>query len=187
MVSHNTVRNFYMVSAMSEEASKESKMAALKLFQQAAMVGTQQELDEDQLENINQSNQLNPNFDVVMGLRYTAAGPNGVKTRVEVTADHLQPWGITHGGLYAAIGESAGSVASYLAAGAGPAVMGTSNHTDFLRPSTKGDVIVTTATPEHIGRTSQLWRIEHRNEATGKLVALTQLKTVVVPDSQPQL
>ena len=37
-----------------------------------------------------------------------------------------------------------------------------------------------TATAEHLGSTSHLWRVEHRNEETGKLLALTMLKTAVM-------
>ena len=101
---------------------------------------------------------------------------------LEITEDHLQPWGVTNGGVYASLGETAGSMASFIAAGAGPAVVGTSNQTHFLRPSVKGDVIVATAETEHVGRTTHLFRIEHTNEKTGKRCALTFLKTQVVPD-----
>ncbi|MBC2681524.1 hotdog fold thioesterase [Corynebacterium sp. 4HC-13] len=158
-------------------------------FHEAAARAVTEELPPEIVDLINESNEVGVNLDSHLGVTYTAAGPNGVTMRLEISDKHLQPWGVTHGGIYAALGESAGSVAAYIAAGAGPAVMGTSNHTDFLRPSKKGDVIVTTARPEHVGRTTQLWRIEHRNERTGKLVALTHLKTAVVPepvvDSKP--
>lgn len=167
------------------KAAKKAKMRALMLFQEAAVLAAKEDLSPEMVEKINQSNYAGVNLDSHLGVKYVAAGPQNVSVRLEIGDEHLQPWGVTHGGVYAALGESVGSVASYIAAGAGPAVMGTSNHTDFLRPSKKGDAIITTATPEHIGRTTQLWRIEHRNEETGKLVALTHLKTAVVPDSKP--
>lgn len=169
------------------QTARKAKMKALMLFQEAATVAVNEDLSPEMVEKINESNYSGLNLDSHLGVKYVSAGPKLVSVRLEVGDEHLQPWGVTHGGVYAALGESVGSVASYIAAGAGPAVMGTSNHTDFLRPSKKGDVIVTTATPEHIGRTTQLWRIEHRNEVTGKLVALTHLKTAVIPDSKPNL
>lgn len=168
------------------DVSKDAKRAALLKFQQLSEIAAQQDLDDSQIAQFNKANRFDTNFDVVIGSQYIEVGPRKVALRVEITAEHLQPWGITHGGLLAALAESAGSVASYLAAGAEPAVMGTSNHTDFLRPSVKGDVIVATATPEHLGRSTHLWRIEHKNEATGKMVALTQLKTAVVPNPKPK-
>lgn len=152
---------------------------ALENFLAVARQGAQRELTTEELATINEFNGATATFDETLGVDYVAAGPAGVSMRLEITREHLQPWGITHGGVYAAMAESAGSVASFLAAGAEPAVMGTSNVTDFLRPSVAGDVIVTKAIPEHLGRTTHLWRIEHRNEATDKLVALTHLKTFV--------
>lgn len=173
-------------AAVSPE-QKQARVAALQQFQEVAEAATRGELTPEQVHILNLAIAGDMNLDAHLGLEYTAVGPRGVATRLEIGAQLLQPWGVTHGGVYAAVGESAGSVASYIAAGARAAVMGTSNHTDFLRPSHRGDVILSSATPEHIGRTTQLWRIEHRDEKSGKLVALTRLKTAVVPGSRPTL
>lgn len=118
-------------------------------------------------------------LDALLGLRYRSFHPE-VVLELEVTRDHVQPWGITNGGVYASLGESAGSFAGFIASG-GQAVMGTTNATNFLRPSMPGDVIRSTAHAVHTGRTSQLWRIEHINAGSGKLVATTELRTVVSP------
>lgn len=120
-----------------------------------------------------------PSLDRTLGLRYVEFLPE-VVVELTITEDHVQPWGITNGGIYATMGESAGSFAGYIA-GRGGLVMGTTNSTNFLRPSTPGDVIRSTARAVHTGRTSQLWRIEHVNAASGKLCATTELRTVVVP------
>lgn len=137
------------------------------------------ELNSEEIDVINKFVNATKSLEQTFGTTYLAVGPKKVQLRLEITAGHLQPWGVTNGGVYSSLGESAGSIASYVAAGAGPAVMGTSNETHFLRPSRAGDVIISTATPEHIGRTTHMWRIEHVNEATGKLCALTNLKTTV--------
>jgi 1,4-dihydroxy-2-naphthoyl-CoA hydrolase len=120
-----------------------------------------------------------PSLDRTLGLRYVEFLPE-VVVELTVTEAHVQPWGITNGGVYATMGESAGSFAGFIAGGGGM-VMGTTNSTNFLRPSTPGDVIRSTAHAVHTGRTSQLWRIEHVNAGTGKLCATTELRTVVVP------
>lgn len=120
-----------------------------------------------------------PSLDRTLGLRYVEFVPE-VVVELTVTEAHVQPWGITNGGVYATMGESAGSFAGFIAGGGGM-VMGTTNSTNFLRPSTPGDVIRSTARAVHTGRTSQLWRIEHVNAGTGKLCATTELRTVVVP------
>jgi uncharacterized protein (TIGR00369 family) len=88
---------------------------------------------------------------------------------------------VTNGGVYASLGESAGSFAGFIAAAGKGNVMGVTNSTNFLRPSMPGDVIRSTAHPVHTGRTSQLWRIDHVNAGTGKLLATTELRTVVSP------
>jgi len=119
-------------------------------------------------------------LDNTLGVHYVSFLPE-VVVELTVTRGHVQPWGITNGGVYASLGESAGSFAGFIAAGGASTVMGTTNATNFLRPSMPGDVIRSTARPVHLGRTSQLWRIEHVNAENGKLLATTELRTVVVP------
>lgn len=119
-------------------------------------------------------------LDTTLGVRYVSFVPE-VTVELTVTGDHVQPWGITNGGVYASLGESAGSFAGFIAAGGEANVMGITNSTNFLRPSAPGDVIRSTAHAVHSGRTSQLWRIDHVNAVSGKLLATTELRTAVVP------
>lgn len=119
-------------------------------------------------------------LDAVLGLEYTRVGPRGCATRVVVGRRHLQPWGVTNGGVYSSIGESAGSVSAFLAAGGLTQVVGMNNSTDFYRPSRAGDVIVSAAEPVHLGRTTQAWEIRHHRESDGKLLARTSLRMAVL-------
>ncbi|MGO1950579.1 MAG: PaaI family thioesterase [Mycobacteriaceae bacterium] len=121
-------------------------------------------------------------LDATLGVKYISFAPE-IVLELTVTREHVQPWGITNGGIYATLGESAGSFAGFIATGGRASVMGTTNSTNFLRPSKPGDVIHSTARAVHTGRSSQLWRIEHVNAGSGKLLATTELRTVVVPDS----
>ncbi|RAV32589.1 PaaI family thioesterase [Corynebacterium heidelbergense] len=148
-------------------------------FLELSRTATERPLSEEELGTVNEFLRLHPSLDRSLGVTYLAVEPQRMVIRLEVTEAHQQPWGVTNGGVYACLGETAASMASFVAAGAQTPVMGTSNKTDFLRPTRPGDVIVSTATPEHVGRTSHLWRVEHRAEATGKLCALTYLKTTV--------
>lgn len=152
------------------------------IFIELIRVATERDLTEQEIATLNELLAKHPTLDRTLGLQYRAVGPDKMQLALEITEDHLQPWGVTNGGVYASLGETAGSMASFVAAGAGPAVVGTSNQTHFLRPSVKGDVIVSTVQAEHVGRTTHLFRIEHKNEKTGKTCALTFLKTQVVPD-----
>ncbi|MGP5660638.1 PaaI family thioesterase [Corynebacterium falsenii] len=169
-------------STQSPEQAAEQALRALQRFQELSVAGAQRPLTDDEVAEVNEFTARHPSLDRLLGVRYRVVEPQRIQIALTIREDHLQPWGITNGGVYSSLGETAGSMASFLAAGSGPIVMGTSNETHFLRPSSAGDVIVSTATPENMGRTSHLWRIEHRNEGSGKLCALTFLKTTVVVD-----
>ena len=41
--------------------------------------------------------------------------PANARARIAVTADHLQPYGVVHGGVYAALAESLASAATHTA------------------------------------------------------------------------
>jgi uncharacterized protein (TIGR00369 family) len=104
----------------------------------------------------------------------------------EVTADrltlswtsgpqHLQPYGITHGGVYCAAAETAASIAGALWFGERGKVVGVSNHTNFLRAVPAGERVTATATPIHRGRSQQLWQIEMRDTAD-RLVSRAEVR-----------
>lgn len=100
---------------------------------------------------------------------------------VELGEDHHTPWGVVHGGVYATIVESAGSVAaSHAVAKQGQLAVGVHNATDFLRPST-GTRALVTANALHQGRTQQLWEVVITDESTDKVLARGQLRLQNVP------
>ncbi len=160
----------------------QQKQEAIKQLLALSNAASQRELTAEEIATLNAFTDHSSTLDRALGVQYATVGPEGISLRVTIDERHLQPWGVTNGGVYCSLGETAGSMASFIAAGARANVMGTSNETHFLRPSVAGDTIVSTARPEHLGRTSHLWRIEHRNEATGKLCALTVLKTTVIAE-----
>lgn len=152
----------------------------LKTLLQLCQTASQRKLKAEEVDALNEVLSAADGLEETLGIRYVSAEPHTLSMRLTVSQVHLQPWGITNGGVYATLGETAASMASYIAAGAEPIVVGMSNNTDFLRPSKLGDKIISTATAEHLGSTTHLWRVEHRNEETGKLLALTSLKTAVL-------
>ena len=89
--------------------------------------------------------------------------------------EHLQPAGLVNGGVFASIGETVASVAGIVRAGG--AVVGVNNDTNFIR-SVRSGVIEATAEPIQLGRRTQLWRVDMRNE--DRLAAQTILRTMVV-------
>jgi uncharacterized protein (TIGR00369 family) len=113
----------------------------------------------------------------LLGISIDEADPDRVALSIEVGPDHLQPHGVTHGGIYCSLVETAASIGGHLwisATEPGSSVVGVANNTDFLRPWTGGR-LVATATPVHRGRSQQLWSVEVTNPA-GKLVARGQVR-----------
>lgn len=103
----------------------------------------------------------------------------------ELGEEHFTPWGVVHGGVYATIVETAGSVAaSHAVAARNLFAMGVHNATDFLRASTGGRASVTAEALQQ-GRTQQLWLVVITDDETSKVLARGQLRlqNVGLPDS----
>jgi 1,4-dihydroxy-2-naphthoyl-CoA hydrolase len=121
----------------------------------------------------------------LLDLEVTRADGDGVVIEWTVAEQHLQPFGLAHGGLHCTVNESAASIGAgiwYAAQGHGEAagVVGVNNNTDFLRAARPGDHITATATPIHRGRLQQLWLIES-HDAEGRLVARGQVRLQNLP------
>ena len=116
-----------------------------------------------------------PGLDGLLGVEHLEAGPDKVVVQFTIGEEHLQPFGIPHGGVYCAVHESTASVAGLLwLAGRGVAV-GSNNSTNFLRQAKLGDTITVTALPIHRGRSQQLWHLDSVNQ-DGKLIAEGQVR-----------
>lgn len=115
-----------------------------------------------------------------LGISIVEATPDGAVLQWTIGEAHLQPFGLPHGGAYCAVHEAAASIAGMLSVdargdGSDGASVGANNSTDFLRQANVGDVITTTATPIHRGRTQQLWRVESVDQ-DGRLIAQGQVR-----------
>jgi 1,4-dihydroxy-2-naphthoyl-CoA hydrolase len=98
-------------------------------------------------------------FLTVTGLTFTHVAGDRVEGYIDLGPDHHTPWGVIHGGVYAAAVERAASVgASTAVADRGQLAVGINNSTDFLRSKNEGRVAVL-ATPVRQGRTQQLWDV----------------------------
>lgn len=117
-------------------------------------------------------------FDALVGLTITELGDDLVRGEVPVRDDLKQPYGLVHGGVFAAIAESLASLATAVAVAAeGRQAMGQSNQTNFLRPIVAG-TIHGTARARHRGRTSWVWDVEITDDE-GRLCALTRMTVAV--------
>ena len=103
-------------------------------------------------------------FNEAMGLSFTAATPERVEARVEVGEQHLQPYGMVHGGVLSAMIETLASVGAALTEiPAGRHVVGLENTTSFVRAA-RGGVLVGVAVPVHCGRRSHVWEATIRDD-----------------------
>jgi uncharacterized protein (TIGR00369 family) len=110
----------------------------------------------------------------LLGLEFEDVGPDGVTITWDVGPQHLQPFGIVHGGVYCSVVETAASVAGAAWLGDRGQVVGVNNQTDFLRAVREGR-LTARAAPIHRGRLQQLWAVEI-TDATGRLVARGQVR-----------
>jgi uncharacterized protein (TIGR00369 family) len=92
-----------------------------------------------------------------------------------------QPFGIVHGGAYAALAESLCSRATYESVEPQLA-MGQANESIFLRPVFSG-TIHARGRPLHRGRTSWVWDVEMTDDE-GRLCATSRLIIAVRPPEE---
>ncbi|MFN8543752.1 MAG: PaaI family thioesterase [Candidatus Binatia bacterium] len=113
-------------------------------------------------------------FDAAMQFRFVSATKDEIVVEFDIDAQHRQPYGIVHGGVYCAVFESVCSTGAALnAMPRGQSVVGLENHTTFVRAARSGHVRVT-ARPVTRGRRTQVWEAEARGDdekllATGRV------------------
>ena len=118
-----------------------------------------------------------PGFDGLMGVQYERMDGDHMQARVPIRPELLQPAGLVHGGVYAAVAESMASVGTWMGAGRDKFVAGMSNNTTFLRPMTEG-TIHADARPLHSGRTTWVWDVEITDDA-GRRCATSRVTIAV--------
>ena len=114
-----------------------------------------------------------------LGIAVVEGSADRVVMTMPVEPRHHQPLGYLHGGASVALAETVASVGGYLAAPDGFVVFGQEINANHLR-SVQSGTLTATGTPVHVGRTSQVWGIEVRDEA-GRLVCISRCTLAVVP------
>src|SRR5689334_7080135 len=104
-------------------------------------------------------------FGKLMGLRLLTMTPEEVTAELTVGPQHHQPMGIVHGGVYCSIVETVCSLGCFAHASKhGHTVVGLDNNTSFLK-ATRSGTLTAVAKPLVVGRRTQLWEANIRNEA----------------------
>ena len=116
-------------------------------------------------------------WNTAMGLTFVRATPDECVAELTVGPEHLQPYGIVHGGVHTGIIEAACSTGAAVAAMArGQTVVGLENATSFIAAA-RGGVLRVTATPVTRGRRTQVWEARVTDEA-GKTLATGRVRLI---------
>ena len=118
----------------------------------------------------------------VLGFELLELADDAATGRFEVTDKTRQPFGIVHGGSYAAASEWLTSAATHAVVSKdGKSALGQSNHTTFLRPISEGTVHAE-ARARHRGRTTWIWDVDFSDDE-GRLCAISRVTIAVRPAS----
>lgn len=112
----------------------------------------------------------------LLGIELVESTPDEYVTRMLVTENMLQPHGVLHGGISAALAENAASQCCtdhydndkmfFLGVGV------SSTH---LLPVKAGDTVKTVATPIRAGGRISQWKVEQYRESDGELFNVSQM------------
>jgi 1,4-dihydroxy-2-naphthoyl-CoA hydrolase len=119
-------------------------------------------------------------LDGTLGVEVTEAGPDGAKGRIAVSDKVRQPYGLVHGGVFAAMAETLASMATAMSVyDDGMIAVGLSNHTSFMRPITEG-YVNGEGRPRHKGRSTWVWEVDFTDDE-GRLCAISRVTMAVRP------
>jgi len=123
-------------------------------------------------------------WNTAMGLTFVTATADEVVGELVVGPQHLQPYGIVHGGLHSGIIEAACSTGAAIVAFARKqSVVGLENSTSFITAVRAGTLRVT-ATPVTRGRRTQVWRAVVTNDE-GRTCATGQVRVICLDEGSP--
>ena len=119
-----------------------------------------------------------------LGIEFTEAGDDFLRGRMPVDQRTRQPFGLLHGGASIALAETVASFGAVLHIDRERfAAVGLEINGNHLRAKTEG-VVRATATPIHLGRSTQVWSIEIVDEQ-GRPVCISRCTMAIVPRERP--
>jgi len=119
-----------------------------------------------------------------LGIEVTDIGPDYLEARMPVDGRTMQPDRILHGGASVALAESLGSVGGSMCVDRERfQIVGVEINANHLRPAMSG-YVTGRASPIHLGRRTQVWNIEIRDDRK-RLVCVSRL-TIAVIERQPR-
>jgi uncharacterized protein (TIGR00369 family) len=113
-----------------------------------------------------------------LGIEFLEIGDDFLTARVPVNRSTCQPYGLLHGGVAVVLAETLGSTGAACACEPGHKVVGLDINANHIKGTTSGWV-TGTARAVHIGRTTQVWQIDLRNDA-GELTCVSRITMAVL-------
>ena len=113
-----------------------------------------------------------------LGMEFLEVGDVFITARLPVDHRSRQPYGLLLGGVSVVLAVTLGSCAAYYACPEGFRAVGLDINANHLKSATQGWVTGITR-PVHIGRSTQVWHIDVRNEA-GELTCVSRLTMAIL-------
>ena len=113
-----------------------------------------------------------------LGIEFLEVGDDFITARVPVDERTKQPYGLLHGGVSVVLAETLGSCGAGYAAPEGHGAVGLDINANHIR-GVKSGWVTGTARPVHIGRTTQVWQIDLRNDA-GELTCVSRITMAIL-------
>src|SRR5215469_8794311 len=118
-------------------------------------------------------------WSAAMGMHFIRATKEVVEAELIIGPDHLQAYGVVHGGVHSGVVETVASVGAALSAlEQGSSVVGVENHTSFLLAVREGKLHAT-ARPLMRGKRTQVWEANITDDA-GRLVATGRVRLIAL-------
>jgi 1,4-dihydroxy-2-naphthoyl-CoA hydrolase len=129
-------------------------------------------------------NELPEGWLQAMGITITLATADEVRAELTVGTEHLQGYGIVHGGVHCGLIESLASIgAALFALPRGQSVVGLENNTSFVRAVRAGAKLHAISTPITRGRRTQVWEARVLDEQE-QIVATGRVRLLCIEPDQ---
>lgn len=114
-----------------------------------------------------------------LGMEFLEVGDDFIRARAPVDKRTRQPRGILHGGVSVVLAETLGSCGAAYSAPPGSAAVGLEINANHIRSVSSGWV-TGIARPFHIGRSTQVWSIELRDDQE-RLTCISRITMAILP------
>jgi len=119
-------------------------------------------------------------FPGMVGVEMVRLAELEVSMRLELRSEHLAPHGFLHGAVVVALADTACGYGTLAHLPQGASSFTTIElKTNYLGTAREG-AIVCDARPLHMGRSTQVWDAEVRNEASGQRIALFRCTQMIL-------